>query len=353
MVEWLAGNRIIGTTAERPNLGLPSGSVGGWVELARTTLGSVSDTIDVTGLADKRYLMVLTDSRTDGTGNILVAQRYNGDGAYNYQWRYSVDGGSESVGNIPYEEHVPIVSLNGNNDSFAVSYIANKSDKEKLVVSNSVLKVGTGCSRTENTAKWTNTSNSINRIYTFERGQTGKYAVGSEVVVLGWDPADAHTTNFWEELASVTTTGAGGIASGTFTAKKYLMYQIVGKKSSGTGTESGRFQFNGDVGTNYAQRNSINGTDYVYTGQTSMNIGGDGNTAGEMVFYTGFIVNNASNEKLLTGNAVFGNTAGSGLIGNRGQVANKWANTSAQITSILFMGTTLDSGAVMKVWGSN
>ena len=36
MVEWLAGNRIRGTTAERPNFGLPSGSVGGWVELGRT-----------------------------------------------------------------------------------------------------------------------------------------------------------------------------------------------------------------------------------------------------------------------------------------------------------------------------
>ena len=29
-IEWLAGNRLRGTTAERPNFGLPSGSVGGW-----------------------------------------------------------------------------------------------------------------------------------------------------------------------------------------------------------------------------------------------------------------------------------------------------------------------------------
>ena len=34
-------------------------SVGGWVELARTTNGGTSTTIDVSSLADKRYYMIL------------------------------------------------------------------------------------------------------------------------------------------------------------------------------------------------------------------------------------------------------------------------------------------------------
>ena len=43
MVEWLAGNRIRGTSAEKPALALQSPSVGGWKELGRTTLGRKGD----------------------------------------------------------------------------------------------------------------------------------------------------------------------------------------------------------------------------------------------------------------------------------------------------------------------
>jgi hypothetical protein len=32
-IEWLAGNRLRGTTAERPSASLQSPSVGGWVEI--------------------------------------------------------------------------------------------------------------------------------------------------------------------------------------------------------------------------------------------------------------------------------------------------------------------------------
>jgi hypothetical protein len=361
MVEWVAGNRIIGTTAERPNFGLPSGSVGGWVELARTTLGTAGDVIDITGLADKRYLMVLTDSRTDGSGNILAAQRYNGDGGYNYRWRYSNDRATDAIGNPNAEEHVPIVSLNGNNDSFAVSYIANKSDKEKLVISNSVLKVGTGCSRTENTAKWTNTSAPINRVYTFERGQSGKYAIGSEVVVLGWDPTDTHTTNFWEELASVNT-GAGEVLdSGTFAAKKYLWFQFDIVVDTFDNTNA-TIRFNSDPNGNYARRLSQNGmaTDNTATGQTHMTFTYSG---GKRVFGNYFVINNSSNEKLAIGHtnaigtAANSTSEGAGVAPRRVEVVGKWANTSSQITQIEVLDAAqgdlgLTSGTI-KVWGSD
>ena len=32
---------------------------------------------------------------------------------------------------------------------------------------------------------------------------------GTEVVVLGWDPTDTHTDNFWEELGSATDLASG------------------------------------------------------------------------------------------------------------------------------------------------
>jgi hypothetical protein len=53
------------------------------------------------------------------------------------------------------------------------------------------------------------------------------------MVVLGWDPADTHTSNFWEELASVDLSGgaATNIDSGTITAKniygfKYMQIRV-------------------------------------------------------------------------------------------------------------------------------
>ena len=77
-MEWLAGNRLRGTTAERPTASLQSPSVGGWVELARTTLGSAGDVIDVTSLSDKRYYMILMDYRDTG-GQINTNMTINND----------------------------------------------------------------------------------------------------------------------------------------------------------------------------------------------------------------------------------------------------------------------------------
>ena len=59
MVEWLAGNRIRGTSAERTTYSWIYQDVGGWKEVGRTTLGSAGTTIDVSSLPDKRYLMMV------------------------------------------------------------------------------------------------------------------------------------------------------------------------------------------------------------------------------------------------------------------------------------------------------
>ena len=356
MVEWLAGNRIIGTTAERPALGLPSGSVGGWVEVARTTLGSNGNTFTVSSIPDKRYYFVLINPAftNAGSGNTFrLGSGGSEDSGSNYAYRRSTNGGSDVTGINQSSGIIPIGGYSTEHELLTM-HIANKSDKEKLCIHNrcySIAGAGNAPLRIEQASKWTNTSNAIDMMKA-TLNSSGNFASGTEIVVLGYDPADTHTTNFWEELSSVTTTSSGTISSGTITAKKYLMYQIIGKKASGTGTGSSRFQFNGDTGSNYAQRNSINGTHYTYGSQASANIGGDGNTAGEMVMYTGFIINNASTEKLWLGFSAFGNSSGNN-IGNKGEIFDKWANTSDQITSILCMNMNFDAGAKMTIWGSD
>ena len=353
-ITYESGRRIQGTNLDRvggTTDTIPSGGVGGWKELGRTTLGSAGDDIAVSSLADKRYLMVLgyfIDSGGSGT-----SIRLNNDTGSNYAVRRSVNNGADSTNTSVSDAYITDVRGNPN---FNITYLCNLAGKEKLWINQNMWRSSSGAGiapgREEGVGKWANTSNAVST-FTYHNWHTGNYDTNSQAIVLGYDPDDTHTDNFWEELSSVTTTSSGTISSGTISAKKYLMYNIVGKKASGTGTEAGRFRFNGDTGSNYSQRNGITGTDYTYTSQTSMNIGGDGNTAGEMVFLTGFIFNNSSNEKLLLGQAAFGNSAGAGSIGNRGEIANKWANTSNQITSIECMGITFEAGAKMTIWGSD
>ena len=355
-VTYHAGRRIQGTNQDRVggiSSTVPTGGVGGWKELGRTTLSGNADAINVTSLADKRYLMVLT--RTLDSGQTNVKYKFNSDSGSNYAKRQSINGGSDSTGTS--QTNIEIVQDYADDDRFQVGYIANLASKEKLMINNAVERgdnsgAGNVSASVQTVAKWGNTSNAISAVNVFN-DRTGDFTSGSEVVVLGYDPDDTHTDNFWEELSSVTTTSSGTISSGTITAKKYLMYQIIGKKASGSGTGSPRFQFNGDTGSNYAQRNGINGTHYTYGNQSSANIGGDGNTAGEMAMFTGFIINEASKEKLFLGFSAFGSSAGTGSIGNRGEIFDKWTNTSNQITSINCMNLNFDAGAKMTIWGSD
>jgi hypothetical protein len=67
-----------------------------------------------------------------------------------------------------------------------------------------------------------------------------------------------------------------------------------------------------------------------------------------------FIINNASNEKLVISHLVTQNTAGSGNVSSRSEAVHKWANTSSQITSMqLVTGSGSFTGGQIKVWGAD
>ena len=350
-IEWLAGNRLRGTTAERPALGLPSGSVGGWKELARTTLGSAGDTIDVSSLADKRYYMVL--SNLDNSGTVNNYTRLNSDSGSNYARRRSENGGTDSTA-----VSQTVMGYFGNGDSgdlqFGVSYFSNLSSKEKLMqqsaVAQSTAGAGNAPDRMEGVGKHAQTSNPISTITNVNLSTN--LNSGSEVVVLGWDPSDTHTTNFWEELASVNASGSStNLSSGTITAKKYLWVQLWTSDVAGDVNTT----FNNDTGTNYARRYSTNGgTDSTTTSQSNLNnLLGAGN--GTKTFSNTFIINNSANEKLSITNHIRQNTAGAGTAPTRMENVGKWSNTSAQITEIDIDSTSgnFSSTSILKVWGSD
>ena len=353
-IEWLSGNRLRGTTAERPSASLQSPSVGGWVEVGRTTLGSSGDTIDVTSLPDKRYYMVLHNSIS--TGNVTSSVRLNGDSGNNYAWRYNDNGGSD--GTITSNNAMNAGDRNPptGGDAWAVSYLANKSGKEKLMYSYGLQRnsagAGTAPTRGETANKWTGT-NAIDQITSVNQ-ESGDWASGSEMVVLGWDPSDSHTTNFWEELADTTFTSSG-VSAQTFTAKKYIWCQFW--FTSDASADGQHFQLGDtggiDTGSTYARRFSINGgADSTSASQSKIYFAPQ--TGAVTHFVNMFIVNNASNEKLVIVHATTNNGAGAGNAPQRRETVGKWVETTNQcdrITIATDAGTF--TGGQLKVWGAD
>nr|AKH48308.1 hypothetical protein [uncultured marine virus] len=330
------------------------GAVGGWVEIARTTLGSEGDNITVSSLPDKRYYMILGDVR-DGTGDHGIGIRLNGDTGSNYASRWSINGTTDQTAASKSSGYI---TESRQYHNYNVTYLSNLSSKEKLWQNQNVHQLAAGAAtapmREEAVGKWANTSNAVDE-FTYYNWHSGDFGTGSEAVVLGWDPADTHTTNFWEELASVELGSANAnISSGTISAKKYLWIQAWFNCGSANDI---RITFNSDSGNNYSHRMQQNGgSDVTYTSQDDLRV--NYSTTLYPTFVNLFMVNNASNEKLITGHMT--NTGGSGgsvVPDRRIEFAGKWTNTSDQITSMNFYrGAGLNdynSGTILKVWGSD
>ena len=348
MIPTLFNSGLLGSTSG----GGGGGTVGGWVELGRTTLGGTGDTITVSSIADKRYYMILGDLQDTG-GNINTLLRFNSDTGTNYAYRYSDDGGTDSTLTSQGDNRIWIAEQSA--PIFHVGYAANRSANEKLVINHSVTEQAAGAatapSRMEFAGKWANTSNAIDTV-SMINSKAGSYNTGSEVVVLGWDESDTHTNNFWEELASVNATGSStNLSSGTITAKKYLWVQMWLDPSA----SSNHFlTFNNDSGTSYATRDSRDGgSDSTNTSGTKHNLA-PAMPDSTPSFHNFFIINNASNEKLQIGHMVFQNTAGASNAPQRVEWVGKWDNTSNQITEIDMDGSSnWNSGSIMKVWGAD
>ena len=333
-----------------------AGGIGGWVELGRTSSSSLPD---VTGLADKRYLMFLNFQESNNS-RPTAAIRINGDTGSNYATRGSSNGLTDYTntsqtqimfGGQPQGDTTTVPYL-------TVGYIANLAGKEKLLTCHNMLsyQLGAGSSepieRRETVFKWANTSEAVDQLSILTTAG-GSFNTNGELIVLGWDPDDTHTTNFWEELASVDLSGgaASSLDSGTISAKKYLWVQILMEQ---TADSNYPLRFNSDSGGNYCYRyRTDGGTEFLHTSQTGVNL--RSTTANLPVFVNMFILNNSAQEKLIIEHDVKGFTAGAGNAPLRTEQAGKWVDTSEQITSIqLHSGSgNLATNTIMKVWGSD
>ena len=332
--------------------------IGGWVELARTTLGGAETSITVSSLDNKRYYMVLCPITAHVAGGTDSNWRFNSDSGSNYAYRMSANG-SESTGTN--KDQIFDNGSGGSRLQYSVSYIANLAGKEKLMMTDNVVNWVSGASgdifRKNIVGKWDNTSNAINSIT--NHFLDGGGIANDELIVLGWDPADEHTTNFWEELASVDLAGgvSDTLSSGTFAAKKYLWVQCYLKSNSTTPTSKIRVG-NGtvDSGTNYFERYSVDGGADGTVGSIDELDAGVNIDTGESEFHNMFIINRSAQDKLMIHHRV-GNNLGTGDSNapSRRENVFKWANTSNQINILQFKADsgTYTTNSILKVWGSD
>lgn len=331
---------------------LGSLAIGGWKELGRTTLGVAGDALAVSSLSDKRFYMVLVNGLSTGS-NIQTYFRFNSDTGSNYSYRRGLNGTESAAGNTSaiYGAIAPTTEPN-----FLVSYVANVAAREKLQVGHSV---GVGAAgeanapnRGEFTGKHVQTSVAINKIDAFNLAGSSAYAIGSEIVVLGWDETDTHTSNFWEPLATANASGSeDSFNTGTFTPKKYLWVQVYGNSSSGNVTmQVGNTTL--DTADNYADRGSDNGGGDFTETSTSDHI--QQSSSDDGVLLNVFIVNNAAEEKLATGHSITIITTGAATAPKRRVYAGKWDNTSDLIDIIGVYNTAATNYTAttqINVWG--
>ena len=157
----------------------------------------------------------------------------------------------------------------------------------------------------------------------------------------------------WQQLGETILSGnSTTIDVSSFSARLDLriVVSIVGEDSGA----NIKLRFNGDTGTNYADRKSTNlGATSAVTGATHILIHGASSSNRSNAFID--VTNRAANEKLVTWHyASTANTAGSGTAPDEVVGVGKWANTSDQITTVNIVnlaGSNFQSGSRVTVYG--
>lgn len=137
---------------------------------------------------------------------------------------------------------------------------------------------------------------------------------------------------WWEELGRSTLQVAGDTMTvSPIAAKKYL-YIIIKAYPTG-GMIAPVIRFNNDSGTNYANRNSLNGAADV-TQVSQAHLFATVDAAADQMFAVASVINDAATPKLAIINIIGVGTSGAGNAPNKRESIGKWHNTSNQITRV-------------------
>lgn len=369
-VKYLSGNRLWGTNAERLAMtttgSLNTATNTSWKLLGSGT-GSSTDNIPCSStFTAKDNMMILGYDKANGSGTTYSTMFFNADHstAGGYRWQMGTDGGSVArQGDTWVACGQGQASKSGRN--LNVLHFKNLSGEYRIGTSQNVFSADTGAGnnvkRRSLTWKWGDNSTALTQatISNLNGAGGGDYSEG-EIIVLGCNDDETDSgTNFWQQLAFSDTITDGVLDSGTFTAKKWLMYEVsnlITGSSDGGHSLSTTFNATGDT-DEYATRRSHNGGS-----DTSDEVSSDGilssGAIGQQFFERGYILNRDDGEKLVILNSTAQvDTANSGdtTTLQRNEVVGKWAN-NAQVTSIqkkdfLSGGTDIVSGSITVYGG--
>ena len=384
-VKYLAGERIVGTAAERAALTTESYGNTTFKVLAKDTVTGSARPFD-TGTSGAFYtntrdnLLILVHYVPTGGNASDIHFRFNNDGASN---RYAGttminDDTGSSLSNTAWhdinkDKMTWIKSVGSTADQiFLVGEMRNKNtlvagseaahrperNSEKMIYLQSGQDDqdganGTYLHRVEGGWKWVSNA-LVNRIES-----TGNVGVGSELIVLGHDDDEADNTtptaSAWEYLGGVAITSGTetSITTPTFTAKKYMWVRAFIKPST---TNDMQFRPNGAT------------SNLAFAYQGNMNYGGNSGTTTPTKFWSnydafqggaslnGWIVNSDSQSKLGIADVVE-EYGGSGTASNQvgsSEWVSKW-NTDDQMTSLTLATSsgTLNQYTIVQVWGFN
>lgn len=158
-----------------------------WPEIGRTTLSVAGDTISVTALPARKYLMLIFNAIPSGA--IAPQLRFNNDASSNYNYRYLINYSSAS--GATSQSSITVDPASTASQTSGEVFIINNASKEKQVTAH-VSGQGTAgaanqATSIEVTGKWANTTDAISRVDLINSGGAGDFAIGSELIVLGHD----------------------------------------------------------------------------------------------------------------------------------------------------------------------
>jgi len=354
-IKYLAGERLIGTAAERTALettALDSVPQDSWKEIGRFTVtGSATNSFVVRGLSSttsgdmalKDNLMVLL--HTEDSNNSGVRSRI--------QFNVTTEGTTGK-----YSDFSAYFSESDCGDqSMETCYIRNTDDFVKLFNGESVRTQTSGATNNASRyvfgGKW-NSTDQITKIHIQAHSGSYTFGVGTECIVLGCDDDEATGGDvFWDELATTTplTSNTSDITA-TFTGKKWMMIQAF---MNGSGTARTTLRINGVSSSNsYGDRLSTDGAvDDSWSTRTYIRFGANSPNSDRDMFSRAFLCKYTGKNALV--HCVGMDDGGSGSSGRPKFLESAGKNNSTDAIASLTIHNNesgaFETGSFFRVWG--
>ena len=377
-VKYLAGERLIGTAAERAALTTSSTvtSNTSWKELpsSRTIVtGSAASSLATPTFAEKDNLMFMY--HIIASGATVTGLHFNTDNSSeNYSTAISTNGSANS-GDTTQDTLVGI-HPSTSYEAWGYGFIRNKLSGKKTIQIYSMSNNATGTSGVINNTKYFgswNPDTASERISKMTLTTSGSnLGVGTEIVVLGFDDDETATTgasaspshtdtNFWQQIGKDDLDSGSGTLDVTISSpKKYMMvqYHCI---PDGNIDVAARVGISGSVATtdSYYRKQECDNYGTFQTDGTAAPILPWGKGSGGTYDATGigYMVNKDGSEKMWLAVGQDNGGDGAGNVGAVRENSGKFITTSGlvNIFQLFEYGQSgqLGSGTEVTVWGSD